>query len=64
METVSINPWKYSPERNNKKKSIQAKSVMTCCLVAPPWYVSSIYWRMEIGMMQNQEESGSLRYRL
>ena len=55
METLSITPWKYSPEQNNKKKSIQERSVMACCLVVPPWDVSSKHWRIKIGMVQTQE---------
>ena len=33
-------PLQYSPRLRRKKKVIQARSVMACCLSVPPWWAA------------------------
>ena len=61
VETVFVTPWKYSPGYNKKKKYIQDRSAMACCIVVVTWAVESIKWRMYIGMGRTREGAGYLR---
>ena len=45
----------------NKKKAIQARSAMDCCLDVTSWAVASRQWGMDIDMVRTQEEAGYSR---
>ena len=49
VETVSVTPAQYSPDRMKKKKAIQARYTIDIPLGELPWEIESMQWRMETG---------------
>ena len=53
METEYEPPWQYYPGLKRKKNSIQARSVISCCLGGPPCVVASRQCKIMMGMGHN-----------
>ena len=53
MDMELVPPWNYLPGLRSKKKSIQVRYAIACCLGFTLWSVEWRKWRIEMGSGQN-----------